>query len=94
MMLVTPVNHPLTIVRAREIMNWSESSEYKDILDGRYVRVRNSEGSGPNPSRNGASRSGTSATPPMSESGLIKCPHCGREQRNRRFCSLCGGAIS
>ena len=94
MMLVTPVNHPLTIVRAREIMNWSESSEYKDILDGRYARVRSSERGGPNPNRNGASRSNTSTTPPTSASGLIKCPHCGREQRNRRFCSLCGGAIA
>src|SRR6266705_3705090 len=84
MMLVTPVNHPLTIVRAREIMNWSESSEYKDILDGRYARVRSSERGGPNPNRNGASRSNTSTTPPTSASGLIKCPHCGREQRNRR----------
>ena len=94
MMLVMPVNHPLTIVRAREIMNWSESREYKDILEGRYARMRSSEGVGPNPSRNGASRSNTSTMPPTSASGLIKCPHCGREQRNRRFCSLCGGAIS
>src|SRR3989440_8827575 len=94
MMLVTPVNHPLTIVRAREIINWSESSEYKDILDGRYARVRSSERSGPDPNRNGASRTNTSTTPPTSASGLIKCPHCGREQRNRRFCSLCGGAIA
>src|SRR5450759_1199448 len=31
MLLVMPVTHPLTIVRAREIMNWSESREYKDI---------------------------------------------------------------
>src|SRR2546427_110848 len=94
MLLVAPVSHPLTIVRAREIMNWSESSEYKDILDGRYARMRSSERGGPNPSRNGASRSNTSTTPPTSASELIKCPHCGREQRNRRFCSLCGGAIS
>ena len=94
MLLVAPVSHPLTIVRAREIMNWSESSEYKDILDGRYARMRSSERGGPNPSRNGASRSNTSTTPPTSQSGLVRCPHCGREQRNRRFCSLCGGAIS
>src|SRR3989454_3002582 len=94
MLLVAPVSHPLTIVRAREIMNWSESSEYKDILDGRYARVRSSERGGPNPNRNGASRSNTSTPPPTSASGLIKCPHCGREQRNRRFCSLCGGAIA
>ena len=94
MLLVAPVSHPLTIVRAREIMNWSESSEYKDILDGRYARMRSSERGAPNPSRNGASRSNTSTTTSTSESGLVKCPHCGREQRNRRFCSLCGGAIA
>src|SRR5437588_3437466 len=93
-LLVAPVSHPLTIVRAREITNWADSREYKDILDGRYARVRSSERGGPNPNRNGASRSNTSTTPPTSASGLIKCPHCGREQRNRRFCSLCGGAIS
>src|SRR5438045_3558330 len=91
MLLVIPVTHPLTIVRAREIMNWSESHEYKDILDGRYARVRSSERGGPNPNRNGASGSNTSTTPPTSASGLIQCPHSGREQRNRRLCSLCAG---
>src|SRR5256714_6282290 len=40
MLLVVPVSHPLTIVRARESINWSESREYKDILDGRYTRTR------------------------------------------------------
>ncbi|MBV9231078.1 MAG: M48 family metallopeptidase, partial [Chloroflexi bacterium] len=90
MLLVMPVNHPLTIVRAREIMNWSESREYRDILDGRYVHVKSSGNSGSNAKRNGAAntnenRTSTSSTP---ESDLIRCPHCGREQRNRRFCSL------
>jgi Zn-dependent protease with chaperone function len=93
MLLVMPVNHPLTIVRAREIMHWSEGQEYKDILAGRYARMRSS---GPNPSRNGSANGQrkNASTPHPSASGLIRCPHCGREQRNSRFCSLCGGAIS
>jgi Zn-dependent protease with chaperone function len=89
MLLVVPVAHPLTIVRAREIMNWSESQEYKDILDGRYSRTK--------AEANGSTRSGernknnpSSSSP---DTRLIRCPHCGREQTNRRFCSLCGGAI-
>src|SRR5437867_3998078 len=43
MLLVTPVPHPLTIVRAREITTWAGSSEYKDILNGRYARVKATE---------------------------------------------------
>jgi Zn-dependent protease with chaperone function len=92
MLLVTPVPHPLTIVRAREITMWAGSSEYKDILDGRYARVRATEGN-----RTNKSNGNSPSTPPSSsssESELVRCPHCGREQRNRRFCSLCGGAIS
>jgi hypothetical protein len=93
MLLVTPVTHPLTIVRAREIMTWSESREYKDILAGRYARRRSPQGSNGNASKTntGGSAPETAAS---STTGLITCPRCGREQRNRRFCSLCGGAIS
>lgn len=89
MLLVAPVTHPLTIVRAREIMNWSENQEYKDILDGRYVRTKIEA--------NGDTRSGgRNKNKPSSNSPdtrLIRCPHCGREQTNQRFCSLCGGTI-
>jgi Zn-dependent protease with chaperone function len=93
MMLVTPVTHPLTIVRAREIMTWSESREYKGILAGRYARRRAPQGSNGSAPR---TNTGGSPTPssPAADADLITCPHCGREQRNRRFCSLCGGAIS
>jgi len=82
MLLVSAVNHPLTIVRAREIMNWSDSREYKDILEGRYTRTRESEG---NSRTNGSTSARMQA--------LILCPHCNREQANQRFCSLCGGTI-
>ncbi len=89
MLLVAPVTHPLTIVRAREIMNWSESQEYKDILDGRYSRTKvEANGNTRTGERNKNSQS--SGSP---DTRLIRCPQCGREQTNRRFCSLCGGAI-
>lgn len=87
MLLVAPVTHPLTIVRAREIMNWSENQEYKDILDGRYSRTKAEASGGNKPNE---SNSQSSSSP---DTRLIRCPHCGREQTNRRFCSLCGGAI-
>jgi Zn-dependent protease with chaperone function len=94
MLLVMPVNHPLTIVRAREIMTWSESREYKDILAGHYARVKSTEGSNGNPFKTNTGGNRTSTSSSASDTGLITCPHCGREQRNRRFCSLCGGAIA
>jgi len=89
MLLVVPVAHPLTIVRAREIMNWSESREYKDILDGRYSRTRADTHSGTR-SEDRNKNNSSSISP---DTKLTRCPHCGREQTNRRFCSLCGGAI-
>ncbi len=85
-LLVTAVNHPLTIVRAREVMNWSESKEYKDILDGRYPRT-------PNPSGSGTKSASEGTVSVTVDTQLVHCPHCGREQMNHRFCGLCGGAI-
>ena len=86
-LLVTAVNHPLTIVRAKEIMNWSESKEYKDLLDGRYPHNT----PGPNGTGTKNATQGRASVTPVSQ--LVHCPHCGREQMNHRFCSLCGGAI-
>ncbi|GAC1356511.1 MAG: M48 family metallopeptidase [Ktedonobacteraceae bacterium] len=85
LVMVSVVSHPLIIVRARESMNWFESKEYKDILEGHYPRVPNygkNESSAPNSARKTAV-----------EPQLIRCPHCGQEQTNHRFCSLCGGTI-
>jgi Zn-dependent protease with chaperone function len=87
MLVVTPLSHPLTIVRAREIMNWSESRGYKDILEGRYPRTPGAGGTASNGAQSGP-------TTTASEPQLVRCPHCGREQMNRRFCSLCGGVIA
>ena len=89
LMLVTAVNHPLTIVRAREIVNWSGSSEFNEILDGHYMRMREDEDGSAN--GNGTMPSAASA---WSDAVLITCPHCGREQTNRRYCSLCGGMLA
>ena len=94
-MLVTAVSHPLTIVRAREIMKWSEHRDYLDILDGRYPRMAPNRTNKTN--TNGSTAQGhTTSTTAGSVEGteLVLCPHCGREQMNQRFCSLCGGAIA
>jgi Zn-dependent protease with chaperone function len=85
-LMVASVSHPLTIVRAREILNWSESREYKDLYEGRYVRASGASTNG-NQSKNGASPS------PSSDLSLVHCPHCGRDQTNQRFCVFCGEAI-
>lgn len=104
MLLVSAVNHPLIIVRAREIVNWSESPQYNDILAGRYPRTRGPEsrtntnnGNGTGSKRTEGTATGFTpppAPPTPTSSGLYLCPHCNREQPNRRFCSLCGGTIS
>lgn len=85
-LMVSSVSHPLTIVRAREIVNWADSREYNDILDGRYPQTMNVNTNGHKTETGAAS---SVAVDPV----LIVCPHCGREQTNRRFCSLCGSAI-
>ncbi|HEX4207854.1 MAG TPA: M48 family metallopeptidase [Ktedonobacteraceae bacterium] len=88
LLMVSSVSHPLTIVRAREIMNWSESREYNDIFAGSYPRVVHL-GTNGNQSKNT-----NSADTIVNDPVLIVCPHCGREQTNRRFCSLCGSPIA
>ncbi len=90
MLVITPLSHPLTIVRAREIINWAETRGYNDILEGRYPRKPGPTGT----SSNGHSGDAGGTATPGNTVQLIRCPHCGREQMNRRFCSLCGGVIS
>ncbi len=94
-MLVTAVSHPLTIVRAREIMRWSEHHDYLDMLDGRYPRTASNQ-RGRSTTNGSTGRNDTaSATAGATEgTGLVRCPHCGREQMNQRFCGLCGGTIA
>lgn len=90
LLLIAPTTHPLIIVRSREVMNWSESHEYKETLEGRYPHTPEYYGRARS---NGSTDSEASASS-SANSGLVRCPHCGREQVNQRFCSLCGGAIS
>lgn len=90
-MMVSAVNHPLTIVRAREIVNWSETPDYRDIYEGRYPRTSHASLNGDQP-RGTTPAAGTTTI--IGETQLISCPHCGREQTNRRFCSLCGSPIA
>ena len=97
MLMVTPLSHPLTIVRAREIINWAETRGYNDILEGRYPRKPGAPGAASSSSAN-ASGTDSGASRPTGNAKdtaqLVHCPHCGREQMNRRFCSLCGSVIS
>ena len=83
LLMVTTVSHPLTIVRARESVNWAASREYNDIMEGRYPHVPDDE----------SGRRGRSGNETATSGGLILCPNCGQLQTNRRFCSLCGGTI-
>jgi Zn-dependent protease with chaperone function len=106
MLMVSSVSHPLTIVRARESVNWEASQQYKDILAGNYPRVPTADNNGNNGQKGAKSQpkqpptapKSAAATPkpaePPAEPRLIRCPHCDREQTNQRFCSLCGGTIA
>ncbi|HEY7413813.1 MAG TPA: M48 family metallopeptidase [Ktedonobacteraceae bacterium] len=89
-MMVTPLNHPLTIVRAREIMNWSEGTEYSNILAGRYPRTPSYSQGSESANGNGTTRRATNGS---TGGTVIYCPHCGHAQANRRFCSLCGSSL-
>jgi len=87
-MLVAPTTHPMLIVRASEIVKWGESSEYQNILAGRYTRKG---GPSVRPT-NGSATSGVNQAAAAGDE-LIVCPHCKRSQSNRHFCSYCGGEI-
>lgn len=86
-LLVAPTTHPMLIVRANEIVKWGAANEYREILAGRYPRVSNTTV----PPNNGSKPNETNQA--TSETRTIVCPHCKREQSNRRFCSYCGGEI-
>jgi len=87
-MLIAPTTHPMLIVRASEIVKWGESSQYQDIVAGRYPRKP-----GPTiPPTNGSATTGVNQAATAGDR-LIVCPHCQRAQTNRHFCSFCGGEI-
>jgi Zn-dependent protease with chaperone function len=90
LLLIAPTTHPLIIVRSREAMNWSESREYKEALEGRYPHTPEYYGRTSSNGSTDREASASSSTNPA----LVHCSHCGREQVNQRFCSLCGSPIS
>src|SRR5262249_34856824 len=90
--MVSAVNHPLIIVRSREIVTWADGSEYRDIYEGRYPRKPGVPGY--NGNRPGAGTTTATEEPSSGAPEQIRCPHCGRDQTNHRYCSLCGGTIS
>ncbi len=89
-MLVAPTNHPMLVVRASEIVKWSDSREYRDMLAGHYPRKY-----GPSSSSHGTVSPAVNISEDSTSSNdLVVCPHCQRAQSNRRYCSFCGGEIS
>lgn len=87
-LLVAPTTHPMLIVRASEIVQWGDGSEYRDIMEGRYKRK-----TGPTvPPSNGSASSGVNQAAVAGDK-LVVCPHCKRSQNNQHFCSFCGGEI-
>jgi Zn-dependent protease with chaperone function len=88
-MLVAPTNHPMLVVRASEIVKWSDNRDYRDMLEGRYPR----KGGESVPPTNGSASTGVNQAATAGDE-LIICPHCKRAQSNRRYCSFCGGEIS
>jgi len=87
-MLVATTTHPMLIVRASEIVKWSESSQCQDTIAGRYPRKP-----GPIvPPTNGSATHGVNEAAAAGEY-LIVCPNCHRGQTNRHFCSFCGSEI-
>jgi len=97
MLLVSAVNHPLIIVRSREIVTWAAGREYQDIYEGRYPRKpapTGSNGSRPTNAPANATATATATEVRPEAPVLVHCPHCGQDQLNQRYCSLCGGAIS
>jgi len=60
LLIVTPVSHPLIIVRARESVNWSESPEFENILAGNYPKGPNYyDWAGRSNGRNGSNGNGS-----------------------------------
>ena len=86
-MVVATTTHPMLVVRASEIVKWSESSQYRDTIAGRYPRT------GPTlPPTNGSASNGVNQAA-AAGNHLIVCPHCHHGQTNRHFCSYCGSEI-
>jgi Zn-dependent protease with chaperone function len=72
------MTHPIPVLRAREVLRYGGSDEYKTILSGRYARYE----------KNGRMIASAFPTAP------IPCPHCGQEaDTSFSFCTHCGGEL-
>ena len=94
-LLVSQVSHPLTIVRAREIIRWSEGREYNDILAGNYPRMH--AGVYANGSRPASGPGGTTAgSRPASTAGTTATGSVGpstttaSDEPEMIYCPHCG----
>jgi Zn-dependent protease with chaperone function len=99
LLMVSSVSHPLIIVRSKEIVTWAAGKDYQDIYEGRYPRRPATPPTGSNGNRPKSSGANGTATATATEvtpeaPNMIRCPHCGQDQMNHRYCSLCGGMIS
>ena len=81
-MLETEKTHPIPVLRAREVLRWGATAEYKAILAGEYVR-RDAVGD---------RRRGPSQLSAKTLSGdNVVCPHCGEKTDAAfTFCTHCG----
>lgn len=87
--------HPFPALRAKEIKIWSESPEYRNIMNGIYTRIDMSAYAG---GTSGSSyRGGPSPgwTPPYTYSpGPNSCPNCNATvDAGASFCHVCGSTI-
>jgi len=73
--------HPIPVLRAREVLRWGASDEYRTILGGRYAQRE----------KNGTVLVASGATP----DGHIACPSCGEETDANAFtfCTNCGADV-
>jgi len=83
MLLVAQRNHPLTVVRARDITRWANEPIYQEALRGNYARQGGQPTDG---------HAGVRGDRPVPEPASY-CPVCGKPQTNRYYCSVCGAPL-
>jgi len=86
LLLVSQRNHPLAVVRARDITHWADTPVYQQALNGIYTRQ------GERPAAGHGAGAHTAATRPIPEPASY-CPTCGAAQTNRYYCSVCGAPL-
>ncbi|MBL8148854.1 MAG: M48 family metallopeptidase [Blastocatellia bacterium] len=78
-------SHPFPALRAKEINEWSLSTEYRNIMDGIYPRLDIDYYGG---------RGDYQAPAPPATRGTVSCPNCGiKVEPDAKFCHVCGATI-